>query len=146
MITTSYFYNHVGRSPEMDDLERCNCQKQGEAGHWMCGWNFDKNKPVFLSGLPENEVIQSVAIRYTKGDDTVILWAPKPFRHHDIIAWYGATINRLRLREGYIETQGFLTNSGKFVDREEGLIIAQRNNQILEKSPPKYKLFSEDMW
>lgn len=41
--------------------------------------------------------------------------------------------------------QGFLTNTGRFVDRDEGFKIAQSAGQI----PPTWKprhLFSEDLW
>jgi len=37
-ITEDYFLEKVGRAPKNDDLERCNCELAGEAGHFMCGW------------------------------------------------------------------------------------------------------------
>jgi hypothetical protein len=30
-----------------DDLERCNCKRAGEAGHWSCGM-CRHGQPVFL--------------------------------------------------------------------------------------------------
>lgn len=42
--------------------------------------------------------------------------------------------------------QGFLTNTNRFVDREEGLKIAQAAKQVLLKHGNDTDLFSEDMW
>jgi hypothetical protein len=41
--------------------------------------------------------------------------------------------------------QGFITDSGRFVDRIEGLKIATEANQIVFKFPPLYELLSEDL-
>ena len=46
MITEEKFREHVGRPPERDDLERCNCAKAGEPGHFGCGW-CEHKLPVF---------------------------------------------------------------------------------------------------
>ena len=40
--------------------------------------------------------------------------------------------------------QGFITEEGRFVDREEGLRIAIECNQLIRE--PKFELFSEDLW
>lgn len=40
--------------------------------------------------------------------------------------------------------QGFVTDDGKFVDREEGLKIAIECNQLINE--PRAELFSEDLW
>jgi len=37
-ITEDIFFTATGRAPENDDLERVNCQKAGEPGHFSCGW------------------------------------------------------------------------------------------------------------
>lgn len=50
MITREIFIAATGREPENDDLERCNCPKAGQIGHWMCGWNEEKNLPQFEVG------------------------------------------------------------------------------------------------
>ena len=42
-------------------------------------------------------------------------------------------------------TQGFLTNSGQFVDRYDAKIIAKNANQIVEETG-LLELFSEDIW
>ena len=49
-ITREIFLKHVGTEPIQDDLERCNCLKAGEHMHLDCGWNKQKNKPVFMVG------------------------------------------------------------------------------------------------
>ena len=48
-ITAEIFKAATGRDPEIDDLERCNCTKGGEIGHFFCGWNTEKNLPQFMT-------------------------------------------------------------------------------------------------
>jgi hypothetical protein len=50
-ITKEIFEKYVGRFPEGDDLERCNCPKAGTPLHYMCGWNEEENKPQFMVGI-----------------------------------------------------------------------------------------------
>jgi hypothetical protein len=49
-ITPELFKQYVGHEPEDDDLERCNCEKAGQIGHTMCGWNSKHNLPVYMVG------------------------------------------------------------------------------------------------
>lgn len=51
LITVEQFIEAVGRPPQQDDLERCNCPKAGQPGHWQCGWHKDANLPVFMVPL-----------------------------------------------------------------------------------------------
>jgi hypothetical protein len=51
MITREHFIERVGREPENDDLERCNCSKAGQIGHWWCGWNTEHDLPQFMVEL-----------------------------------------------------------------------------------------------
>ena len=57
MITAELFQQYTGRKPVNDDLERSNCDKVGEFGHFHCGWNHILNRPRFEVGdaktLPE---------------------------------------------------------------------------------------------
>lgn len=78
-----------------------------------------------------DETITHVAIMTPHG----IRSLEKPNRHHNLFATYGKL-------EG---TQGFLTNTGRFVDREEAWFIAREAGQlkIVHKSG---FLFSEDVW
>lgn len=50
MITAEDFLAAVGRKPEKDDLQRANCPQAGKIGHWLCGWNHERNLPVFMTG------------------------------------------------------------------------------------------------
>lgn len=49
-ISEAMFIACTGRKPVEDDMERVNCPKQGEVGHWSCGWNWSKSLPVFQVG------------------------------------------------------------------------------------------------
>ncbi len=53
MITAEYFELRTGAPPIQDDLERCNCEKAGQIGHWQCGWNKQQDQPVFAVGREE---------------------------------------------------------------------------------------------
>lgn len=44
--TVEDFKKYVGREPERDDLDRCNCDQAGELGHWSCGI-CEHHLPVF---------------------------------------------------------------------------------------------------
>lgn len=46
-ITAQHYLDATGVAPEQDDLERCNCDKVGQTGHSMCGWNWYRNMPNF---------------------------------------------------------------------------------------------------
>lgn len=50
MITAADFRAAVGRPPQDDDLDRANCPLAGQPGHWFCGWDHDRNLPVFMTG------------------------------------------------------------------------------------------------
>ena len=47
-ITPQTFYEFVGCIPEHDDLDRCNCDKAGLPGHWLCGWCDAHKRPYFM--------------------------------------------------------------------------------------------------
>lgn len=87
------------------------------------------------------EQIECVAVRYP--DHIGVLSLPRPARHHHVM-WTRLLIDGQRT-PGDAE-QGFLTTAGRFVDRKEGLEIAQRHGQIKEKHGHPDLLFSEDMW
>ena len=61
-------------------------------------------------------------------------------RHHNIL-WQSEKVSR------NIYHQGFLTSTGRFVDRKEALIIADTSNQILDiKEIRGNRLYSEDLY
>lgn len=54
-------------------------------------------------------------------------------------------ITGLKNHEAGESVQGFLTNKNRFVDRKEGLSIAKKENQIINKNVGTL-LFSEDIY
>jgi hypothetical protein len=70
-----------------------------------------------------------------------IISLPSPARHHDIL-WGLVGI------EGTIPIQGFLTSTGRFVNRNEAIGVAWRAKQINSEKPSvkDHELFSEDLW
>ena len=87
----------------------------------------------------EPERIAGASIRTSSG--TIATLAP-PARHHHLIFMLAA--------EGHPpigpRSQGFVTTKGRFVDRVEGLAIAEAAGQVVRKHPSFDKLYSEDMW
>lgn len=49
-MNANEFREKVGHEPMMDDLERVNCEKAGEIGHWYCGWCDSCDMPRFQCG------------------------------------------------------------------------------------------------
>jgi len=94
------------------------------------------------------EMIEAAAVKY--GD--LILSVERPGRHHNVF-WaldkvIGGQDKMVNARYPFIgtETQGFLTSTGRFVDRLEGCVIARAADQIKHKTGPEDTLFSECMW
>lgn len=50
MISCAKFRVAVGWPPENDDMERCNCERAGQIGHFLCGWCDSCDLPRFLCG------------------------------------------------------------------------------------------------
>lgn len=69
----------------------------------------------------------------------VIVSAPPPARHHNLF-W--------PMWPRHPDESGFITSTGRFVDREEGLRIAKDAGQPLIDHPSRHDthLFSEDLW
>lgn len=86
----------------------------------------------------KEERIVAAAVRA----DIVTLSVPSPGRHHHVLH----AMARLGMAVTGPEAQGFITNRGRFVDRKEGLWIAQKADQIKEKQGNPNILFSEDLW
>jgi hypothetical protein len=76
--------------------------------------------------------------------DDLIITVERPARHHTVLH----AIHK-RFREapvGFQFRQGFVTSTGRFVGRKEGLAIATAAEQIVKKHPQPDELYSEDMW
>ena len=80
------------------------------------------------------------AIKDENGQVHVPYFEDSPGRHYHVI--------RRMAQEGYNPrrgTQGFVTNTGEFLDRSEAARLALENGQVEELATPPY-LFSEDLW
>lgn len=86
------------------------------------------------------EFIKFAAIRHPNGN---VFAVTQPGRHGDVMF----AMDKVGMA-GIENTmdQGFVTSLGRFVDREEGLKIAQDRRQIVRKHPTPDELYSEDMW
>ena len=72
-------------------------------------------------------------------------------RHHNCIGTFAKMVGFPYSDEAHklqnTEIQGFLTSKNRFVSREEGLIIALRENQAMNiKEVRGNRLFSEDLY
>lgn len=85
------------------------------------------------------EAIAQAAIRF--GEE---LWTVEnPGRHHTISHAWWAVRGPMPIRVEEAAEDGFVTTTGRFVDRYEAARIAYAAGQTTEM---KYKLFSEDLW
>lgn len=50
MVDAQQFKDATGRDPTMDELDRCNCARTGNIGHFWCGWCDDCQVPRFICG------------------------------------------------------------------------------------------------
>jgi hypothetical protein len=89
------------------------------------------------------ETIAQAAIRF----EGKVYTLPRPARHADLFmanvnkSFGGVLVSGLAGGE-----QGFTTNTGRFVDRQEAVEIARKAGQISKKHGNDSMLFSEDVW
>ena len=90
-------------------------------------------------------VISCVAIKFGE----LVCHLPPPNRHHNVLH----TVSRLfkgRTDLGYLnECQGFLTDKGEFLNRQDAYKHAMAHGQVTCRRPGGYdgdELFSEDLW
>jgi hypothetical protein len=104
---------------------------------------------VFESGTQEEllksdtgdiELVDRAANRHPDG---VIYVVSRPGRHHDLIHHMGQLG---RAGAGNVNDQGFLTTHGRFINRVEARIIADREGQTLPDAHSTKYLFSEDLF
>ena len=81
-------------------------------------------------------IIDCAAIKMPDGR----VWTGK--RHHHCIA----TIVQATGQNVRNEVQGFVTMEGRFVDRQEAMLIAQKAGQLDDLPRHKTDLFSEDLY
>lgn len=94
----------------------------------------------YAFGRTKPEKVLAAAVKHPSG---MVYTALNPGRHHHVIRFMSA----LKV-SGISNTrrQGFITTHGRFVDRRDGLSMAERNRQIVKKHPAPWELYSEDMW
>lgn len=90
--------------------------------------------------MSELERITGVAILREEGE---MIALPRPHRHHHL---YALAAFAGFSADGGPDTQGFTTNTGRFVHRKEALAIAQAADQPLRKHGNIHELYSEDLW
>jgi hypothetical protein len=84
-----------------------------------------------------NAKIVAAAVQF----NGVIFTIPKPARHHNIVhAMFYMGLPKLAQQE-----QGFLLDSGQYINRKDAAILALANGQVAELEAPPY-LYSEDLW
>lgn len=92
---------------------------------------------------PEKVTIVAAAILGEMGEPHFL---PAPARHHDIIRYMVSSVG---YKPPILGKQGFITNTGRFVDREVAMQIATEACQVKPRGPGQYQgkeLFSEDLW
>ena len=77
-----------------------------------------------------------------------VYWLPRPARHHSVIH---SLVKLRRWQTARNGEQGFVTESGEFLDRRRGMLHAIQFEQLL--NPPELGrlgngeiLYSEDLW
>lgn len=106
----------------------------------LCAWAYTR-----ISG---GERIVSVAVLYrTPAGGDVVAMLRAPARHGDVLhAVFFLGGHKVVQHE---VDQGFLTDTGRFVDRKEGWDIAKAAGQLLGRAPTDHQggtLYSEDVW
>lgn len=94
-------------------------------------------------------IIRAATVLIDETDNTIIntFSVASPGHHAECIffanKYYGRPISTIPNTK---QSQGFITNLGRYIDRKEGFKIATAANQINKKHGNPTKLFSEDMW
>ncbi len=98
------------------------------------------------------EIILGVALLVInkETDSRIIFQLPKPNRHHHLFQVRSKHFNFDIPCEHYwdmhTEIEGFYSNKAEFLSRESALEVADKANQIVNKTNPQDELFSEDLW
>lgn len=83
-------------------------------------------------------MITGVAIKTNTGE---VISLPKPYRH-----WHLTEVAENKEQGLFEESkQGFVTDKGVFLTRQEALVYAREHQNIEPKYSPN-ELFSEDLW
>lgn len=71
----------------------------------------------------------------------IIISVPRPGRHHNILH----PLSQISSAAAIDGEQGFLTDEGQFLNREEAMELVKKNGQLLTQNQPN-QLYSEDLW
>lgn len=88
------------------------------------------------------ERIVSAALRAKIRD--VIISLPAPAKHHQVMRRIGMEI--VDISNPHMWEQGFLTSTGRFVDRGTARWIAVNAGQLKTTASKGVELFAEDLW
>lgn len=102
--------------------------------------------------MPETIVAAALRTRFwcpgTPKSEQIVS-APPPARHHTLLHPLNHLLKNAGQR-GHIapDDQGFLTSTGRFVDRKEAMQIALSSGQPMINHPSRnnHTLYSEDLW
>ncbi|MNU19483.1 hypothetical protein D3C71_77110 [compost metagenome] len=104
--------------------------------------NDEEYRRFFAAECSKPERIVHAATRDSKTGRIYSVVAPG--RHHNLVSLMRqigvATTGENR------RAQGFITSRGRFLDRREALKVATLANQLIRKTAPEDRLFSEDVW
>lgn len=109
-------YTHSAEDPEDEYMQVI---AMGRAGGWL-------------------ETIEAAAI-CTGG---VVYVVPRPGRHHNVLRAMPEHV----AKASHLDDQGFVTSTGRFVNRREAAKIARAAVQLIREPTPWYMLTSEDVW
>jgi len=94
------------------------------------------------AGDSDRAPITHVAIRY-RGKVWVL---PPPNRHHDVVRMIADETGDTHI-DCRDDNQGFMDADGRNLTREQALVSALCNKQVLDESDIRHgQLFSEDIW
>lgn len=99
---------------------------------WHNGWPY----------VPQPRSIDEAIVAAAVFFDEEIWTLPAPARHHHIL-WAIDQVHPGRAIEAHV--QGFMTNTGRFVEREIAAHIAKMAGQVDKLTAPP-QLYSEDVW
>ncbi len=104
--------------------------------------------PGTIVGASERPTTRIVRAAIRRG--AAVYSVPRPGRHHDALALMSEyCVTDFRIDEQGLPSEGefgFLTSEGEFVTRTVALGIANGANQVIKKTAPADRLFSEDVW
>lgn len=106
---------------------------------------------VIEDAMPETIVAAAIRTRFecpgTPNGEQIVS-APPPARHHTLIHPLNELATKAGSKRVQPEDQGFLTSTGRFVDRKEAMQIAISSGQPMINHPSRnnHTLYSEDLW